>query len=86
MGRLPAQLGQHPVQQAGPLEDEQSGHPHAASHQGGGGIEGDVVQRGLGVQAVKRLLEKINHNSREVLTIEIFTFLVERQSIRNLNV
>ena len=45
-----------------------------------------VPKHQMGVQAVKRLLEKINHNSREVLTIEIFTFLVERQSIRNLNV
>ena len=45
-----------------------------------------VPKHQMGVQAVKRLLEKINRNSREVLTIEIFTFLVERQSIRNLNV
>ena len=44
-----------------------------------------VPKHQMGVQAVKRLLEKINSNSREVLTIEIFTFLVERQSIRNLN-
>ena len=41
-----------------------------------------VPKHQMGVQAVKRLLEKINSNSREILTIEIRTSLVERQSIR----
>ena len=35
-----------------------------------------VPKHQMGVQAVKRLLEKINSNSREILTIEIRTSLV----------
>ena len=42
-----------------------------------------VPKHQMGVQAVKRLLEKINSSSREILTIEIRTTLVERHSIRN---
>ena len=43
-----------------------------------------VPKHQMGVQAVKRLLEKINHQGEEVLTIQIRTTLTERQSIRNL--
>ena len=42
-----------------------------------------VPKHQMGVQAVKRLIEKINQQEEEVLTIQIRTTLTERQSIRN---
>lgn len=40
-----------------------------------------VPKHQMGVQAVKRLLEKINRDSREILTIEIRTTLTQRESV-----
>ncbi len=44
-----------------------------------------VPKHQMGVLAVKRLLEKINNNSREILTIKIRTYLMKRHSIQKLN-